>query len=62
MSLQRKVNRGKNKIISNPHLKRYEHYRLSKRGKWILTNPFLNIDIIGASPLHKKQMNKLIEP
>lgn len=54
--------RGRRKQVWNETLKKMEHYRLSARGKWILTFPFSNSDVAGAAPLSKREMLHLENP
>lgn len=55
MSTARREKRGKLKSIWNDTFKRFQTYRLSSRGKWIMINN------LSAPHLSKHQMNKLIQ-
>lgn len=59
MSTARQENRGKRKNIFNSIKGRFDNYRLSKRGLWILMHPFSSEDVKGAQHLSKREMSRL---
>tara|TARA_R110002167_G_scaffold81296_6_gene222713 strand:+ start:3832 stop:4041 length:210 start_codon:yes stop_codon:yes gene_type:complete len=48
--------RGRSVTVWNETLKKFDHYRLSSRGKWIAVYPYSNTDKPNAEPLSKRQM------
>ena len=60
MSFVRRIKRGKFKVLYNDAINKFETYRLSKRGVWILTVIGYG-DVKGATQLSKHEMNKNLE-
>lgn len=53
----RSERRGRAVTVWNESLKKFDQYRLSNRGKWIMVYPYSKTDVPNSPPLSKRQIN-----